>query len=126
MTDFEAVDITINDYSDNWGPFIFHMPSSSALDANDGLIPYGSVLQAVNVRAFVGIIRPGAPLASYPEITNDLIDTDVPVAVEPNLVRVHFCYPGSEYKGKQITLMFESTLSTGAKQAFFFNSVQVN
>ncbi len=126
MADFEAIDIDINHYSDNWGPFIFHIPSATSQEANDGLIPFGSTLSSTNVRAFVGIIRTGAPLEDYLEVTDNLVDTDVPPVVEANLIRVYFCYPGVEFKGKQITIVFESILSTGAKQAFFFNSVIVN
>jgi len=126
MADFEAVNIDINHYSDNWGPFIFHIPSATSQEANDGLIPFGSTLVSANVRAFVGIIRTGAPLEDYTEVTAQLVDPDITPSVEPNLIRVYFCYPGVEYKGKQITIVFESILSTGAKQAFFFNSVVVN
>ena len=126
MADFEAVNIDINHYSDNWGPFVFHMPSSTSQEANDGLIPFGSTIAAVNVRAFVGIVRVGAMLEDYVEVTTNLVDSDIPPVVEPNLIRVYFCYPGFEYKGKQITIVFECVLSSGAKQAFFFNSVVVN
>jgi len=126
MADFEAIDIEINHYSDNWGPFIFHIPSATSQTANDGLIPYGSTLSSATVRAFVGIIKNGARLDAYTEVTAELIDTDTPPVVEANLIRVYFCYPGVEYKTKKITLVFESTLSTGAKQAFFHNSVVIN
>ncbi len=126
MADFEAIDIKINHYSDNWGPFIFHVPSATSQIANDGLIPFESTLSSVTVRAFVGIIKNGAILANYPEITTELIDSDVPPVTEANLIRIYFNYPGVTYKTKKITIVFESILNTGAKQAFFFNSVVIN
>lgn len=126
MTDFEEVDIEINHFSDNWGPFVFNVDSASAQIANDGLIPFGSELNSATVRAFVGTINEGALLSEYTEITTELIDTDIPVAVTANTIMVYFKYPGVSYKGKRITIIFEVTLSTTAKQAFFFHSVVIN
>ena len=126
MADFEIVEIEINHYSDNWGPFVFTIPAATSQTTNDGLIPFGSTLSAVTVRAFVGTIKNGADLSKYTEATDDLLDPDIPPVAESNLIRVHFNYPGVNYKGKRLTLVFESILSTGAKQAFFFNSVVVN
>ena len=125
MSDFEAVDIEINHYSDNWGPFVFNVDSASSQTANDGLIPYGSILSSVTARAFVGIIKEGTPLSDYTEVTT-LFDADVPLAVTDNAIRATFVYPGAEYKGDRLTIVFEATLSTTAKQAFFFHSVVIN
>jgi hypothetical protein len=126
MADFEVVDIEINHYSDNWGPFVFHVPSATSQTANDGLIPFSSVLSSVTVRAFVGVIKSGDLLSKYVEVTTLVIDQDIPTAIEDNLIKAYFTYPGASYKGKRLTIVFEAALDTGAEQAFFFNSVVVN
>jgi len=126
MADFDSVDIELNHYTDNWGPFIFYIPSATSQTSNDGLIPYGATLADATIRAFIGVVRSGTTLDDYTEITDNVIDTDVVPIVEADKIRVYFNYPGSQYKGKKITVVFECLLTTGAQQAFFFNSLVIN
>ena len=124
MANFEAVELHINEYSDKWGPFIFHMPACTSATSNDGLLPYGTTLSACTVEAYVGVFSSGALLSSYEAVTT-LIETDPAVVVNAEDVQVCMQYPGDTYTGDKITLVFKCTLSNGAKQAFFFNSVLI-
>ena len=125
MTNFEDTEIELTYFSSSWGPFIFHIPSASSAETNDGLIPYDVILTSVTARAFLGDIRKGQELASFTEITSELFSQGKQPVHEDNLIRVFFDYPGPSCKGQRITLVFECGLSNLAKQAFFFNSVTV-
>jgi hypothetical protein len=126
MADFDAYDITIGYFTDDWGPFAFNLPSATSETANDGVLPFGATITAATIRAFVGTLDAGDDLTAYVEVTDSLIDTDVALALGSNSIYVFFKYPGDAYRNKRITLVFEVTLSTGAKQAFYFHSVVIS
>jgi len=115
MSDFQATTIELRYGTDNWGPYEF--------DFTD-LVPEGLSIDSVDVKAYVGIVKPSADLSDETEITSDIIDDDVVPSVSNNVVSVYFCY-SETYKGEKATLIFYVTSTTGAVYPFYFNSVVI-
>ena len=123
--DFEIVPIQINYFSDYWGPFTFTLPIESAAGANDGMIPFGDSVASVNVRSFLGKLSIDDDLSEATEVT-DLVDPTFTPTVTSDTVTVRLqCPASSALAGKKLTLVFEITTTSGAKNAFFFHYVKV-
>lgn len=123
MEDFESVEINVNEFSVNWGPFIFLIPSATTETAEDGLIPFGTEIASTIVRAFIGSVSPGTDVDSLQEITTQLLDT-APV-VEADKIRVRLTYPGDAFVGKNVTLAFICTLDDATEHAFYSQSISI-
>ena len=125
MSDFELKDIEIRYFSDDWGPFSFNFPSSSSQSAEDGAIPFGDTIAGAAVKAYTGNVKPGMDLGDQEDLTSVLIDSTKPPVVSPNNIQVYFNYPGSTHTNKKATLIFELTLTSGAKHAFYYTYVKI-
>ena len=126
MTDFTQGSIEIGYFTDNWGPYSFKFPIASAVDENDGAIPYGSTISSVDVKAYQGNISRKSTLADEIEVTG-LIDTDYTPTINGtgDTVAIKFAYPNVSFKGQKVTLIFELTLSTGATRAFYYQYLRI-
>lgn len=124
MAEFTGT-IEVGYYTDLWGPYLFTFPINSSATANDGLIPYGDTIQSVNVKAYLGRVNRKSTLSEETEIV-DLIDSEFsPNIVSGYKVEVKLQYPGSTYKDEKATLIFEVTLASGGKKAFYFQYVRI-
>ena len=124
MAEFEGT-IEVGYYTDLWGPYLFTFPINTSATANDGLIPYGDTIASVTVKAYQGRVNRKSTLSEETEIAG-LIDTDFePTIIGGYKVSVKFEHPGSTYKGEKATLIFEVTLASGAKKAFYFQYVRI-
>lgn len=125
MPDFTQTNIEIGYFTDDWGPYGFKFPIASAVTANDGTIPYGTTIASATVKAYQGNVNRKSTLADETEVTG-LIDTDyAPTISDGHTVNVKFAYPGTTFKGQKATLIFELTLSTGAKNPFYFQYLRI-
>lgn len=126
MADFTAQTIEIGYFTDNWGPYSFNFPLASAIDENDGIIPYGATITSVDVKAYQGNVTRKSTLADETEITG-LVDTDFTPSIDGtgDTVAVKFAYPGTSFKSQKATLIFELTLSNGAEKAFYFQYLRI-
>jgi len=126
MLDFDEQSIDIRYFTNLWGPYSFAFPPCSSATANDGVIPYGTTIQTVSVKAYIGNVTPSATLASETDITATLIDPAyTPVVSADTNVLVKFQHPGVAYKGEKATLIFELTLDTNAKHPFYFKYLRI-
>lgn len=126
MADFTEQEIEVRYDTDLWGPYLFSFPACSSATANDGTIPFGATIQTVNVRAFIGNVKSSSNLASFATVTSALIDPSyTPIVVDNTDVSVKFQYPGNTYRNNKVTLIFELTLSTGAKHPFYFQYLRI-
>jgi hypothetical protein len=126
MADFARANISVRYKTEEWGIYRFKFPISSAIDANDGLLPHGSVIDSVTVRAFIGDVNEDSDLEDFTEISSNLIEPEyVPEIEGDDIVMVKFQYPGEAYKNTQVTLVFEITLDTGGVHPFFFQYVNI-
>ncbi|MHC4950702.1 MAG: hypothetical protein ACYTEU_06910 [Planctomycetota bacterium] len=125
MADFDQTDIEIGYFTDNWGPYSFNFPIASAPSANNGILPYGTTIQSVDVKAYEGSVNRKSTLADESEITG-LIDTDYTPTIDGgDTIQVKFAYPGTAFKQKKATIIFELTLSSTAQKAFYFQFVRI-
>jgi uncharacterized surface anchored protein len=125
MADFTQTDIELDYYTDDWGPYSFNFPIASSATANDGLLPYGTTIQSVSVNAYQGNVNRKSTLGDETEISG-LVDADyTPTISGDDTVLVKFAHPGASYKTQKATLIFELTLSNGAKNAFYFQYVRI-
>ena len=112
--------------SDLWGPHLWGFPACSSATANDGMIPYGTIIGAVDVYAYIGNVKPSSDLSDFTEISALLIDPGyVPVVVDDVNVSAKFQWPGDTYKGEKATLLFHLTLSNGAEHVFYWQYVRI-
>ena len=101
--DFEARTIRVRYNSADFGPHTF--------DFEDA-IPLDTTLASVNVRAFLGKVKPGEDLDDETEVSA-LIDGILTAVTGDYVVSVYFDYPGAAYEGNY-TLVFEITLNNSA------------
>jgi len=112
--------------SDNWGPHLWGFPACSSATANDGVIPFGTTINAVSVYAYIGNVKPKSDHSLFTEITADLIDPDyVPSVVDGLNISVRFKWPGDTYKGEKATLIFYLELSNLAEHPFYWQYVYI-
>ncbi|RLA56946.1 MAG: hypothetical protein DRR04_13600 [Gammaproteobacteria bacterium] len=125
MAEFEGT-VEIGYNTDLWGPYGFKFPINSSETANDGMIPFGDEISAVNVRAFQGRVTRKNTLSEETEIA-DLIDPAYTplINVAGDKVSIKLQYPNISYKGQKATLIFELTLTSGAEKAFYFEYVRI-
>ena len=125
MPDF-SISIEIGYFTDNWGPYSFNFPIASGLSENDGMIPYNSTIASVAVKAYQGNVSRKSTLADETEVTA-MIDTDYAPVVNTagDTVSIKLQYPNVSFKGQKATIIFELTLSTGAKKSFYAQYVQI-
>ena len=118
MADFDQGEIEVRYFTDLWGAYSF--------DFSDA-IPAGDTIKTPTVRAFIGNVRDSATLASFTEITTNLIDPSfTPATADSGLtVLVRFQYPGNTYTNNRVSLVFELELHSGAKHPFIFKYVRV-
>lgn len=120
-----SIDIEVGYYTDNWGPYSFNFPIATAVDSNDGLIPYGATITAVTVSTYQGNVNRKSTLADETEITG-LIDADhTPSISDGDTIAIRFAYPNVSFKGQKATIIFAVTLSTGAQKAFYAQYVRI-
>ena len=125
MADFTQASIEVGYFTDLWGPYKFSLPIASSESANDGVIPYDDTIASATVRAFVGDVRRSSVLADETEISDDLIDPGYDPVSGDDYVKVKFQHPGEDYIGEKATLIFEVTLTSGGKKAFYFQYVRI-
>jgi len=123
--DFPTSYIDLSYFNDFWGPFTFEFKRASSEGAGDGILPYGAVISAVNVRVFKGRVTRRSDLSQETEIT-DLLDPDFPPVLSDNTVTVRFQYGDGSAKGSKCTIIFELTLDSGAKAPIYFHYLRVN
>lgn len=126
MTDFTLNhdSIIVRAATDNYGPFRFHFPACSAVNKNDGEIPYGDTINTVEVKTYLGTVDGNSTLSGETEIT-DLIDSDhTPAIVDDYYVSLRFQYPSGQ-KGQIATIYLKITTSGGMVYPFFFNNVEI-
>jgi len=122
---FPVRKIEINATSELWGPFSFNFPINSSATANDGSLPYGTVIDAVTVSAYEGIIDGTNTLASETEIT-DLIEAGYTSISGDDTVTLRLQYPvATSFKGSEATIIFDLTLDGGQEQRFFFQYIDI-
>jgi len=108
--------------SNDWGPYTFDFEDS---------IPTGHTIATATVRAFQGKKKPLDTFASptgggLTDVTALLIDPDYTPAIIGNYqVAVKFKYPGDDYKGERMTLIFEITTDGAAKHPFYYHTVNI-
>lgn len=119
------LDIDITYYNDNWGDYIVAFPICSSADANDGVIPYNSVLTGVSIEAYLGKVRSRDSLSSETQISG-LIDSDtVPYVQNDNEVGFTLAHPGASYENQNATLVFKLTITGSKTRAFFGYPVRI-
>jgi hypothetical protein len=115
MSDFENVQIEIRYATSAWGPYLFDLSR---------MIPTGTSVSAVTVRAFSGLVRATDDIANFTEITALLVD---PGAVVVNsIVSQFFTYPGDLYKGTRATIIFEVTLDNAGVHPYYYPYLFIN
>ena len=123
MAEFEGT-IEVGYHTDSWGTYKFTFPICTTADANDGLIPYGAVITAITVKAYVGNVTRKSTLADE-TIIADLIDA-TPSVQNDNEVVLSLTYPTAvSYKGQKATLIFEVTITSAPTKAFYFQYVYI-
>jgi len=106
--------IEIRYFSDAWGPFVFDFADA---------IPDGDSIDTVDVKAYEGIIRPSDAVAGWDEIT-DLVEAAP--SVVGTTIEVTLQYPtDTTLKNTRATLVFELTMTSGAKHPFFFHHINI-
>lgn len=125
MPDFDSEIIEIRYSTDLWGPYRFNFPICSSATAGDGAIPFGDTISAVTVKAYLGNVKPSSVLTDFTEITTSVIDPGYAPTFGNDYVVCKFQYPGDTYKGEKVTLIFELTLSSGAKHPFYFQYLKI-
>ena len=125
MPEFEGT-IEVGYNTDLWGPYGFKFPINSTEIANDGMIPYGDEISAVNVRAFQGKVTRKSTLSAETEIS-DLIDPAYTPLINGtgDKISIKLQYPNVTYKGSRCTIIFEVSLTSGAEKAFYFQYVRI-
>lgn len=127
MSDFAKTRIDINYFTNLWGPYAFRFPICSSATANDGKIPYGDTIDAVEVKAYEGVVTDESDLADAIEI-EDLIDPDfTPFVSGGDTISLKLQYPSdpADLKGTRATLVFELTLTSGGTKAFYFPYIYI-
>ena len=104
--DSKVEEIYVRSFTDLWGPCAF--------DFSKAMPPGTNVtISAVVVNSFLNGI----------DTTSHLIETGT-TSINVDQVQFKLNYPGSSYHGFH-SLVFETTFSTGAKQAYLFGYVVV-
>lgn len=112
--------------SDLWGPHLWGFPACTSATANDGMIPYGTTINSVDVYAYIGNLKPSGNAASFATVTGLLIDPAyAPTVVDDVNVAVKFQWPGDTYKGEKATLVFFLTLSNVATHPFYWQYIYI-
>lgn len=104
--------IDVRDTSNEWGPFRFNFTNA---------IPSGETISSVDVKGYVGIIRP-QDTDTPTEITSFVESS--PVVASP-YISVRLQYPGVDYKNSKATLVFTVTYSGGGSHPFYFHHVNI-
>lgn len=125
MPDFPVEQIAVNYHTDLWGAYAFEFPICSSVKANDGMIPFGDTISAMNVRAFIGLVEKENNPAGETEITSVLIDPSFAPFRDGNIVYIKLQHPGAAYNNQEATLVFEITLASGGTQSFYFHYVAI-
>lgn len=113
--------INVAPFADEWGDFSFKFPICSASDTNDGVLPYGTKIDTVVVKAYEGDINNSVDIPDATEVI-DLIEAN-PIVSGKDIVLMKFQWPAT-FTG-DATLYFEVTLDSGAKQGFLFRKIIV-
>ena len=122
MIHFE-LDIKLDNYTDNWGHFLFNFPICSSENINNGILPYGSTILATDVKVYLGRIDAKTDLSAATEITT-MLEAD-PVIQGDNEILLYFQHPGAIYNNKRASLVFELILSGGRKKSFYGYFVEI-
>lgn len=112
--------------SDLWGPHLWSFPACSSATANDGMIPFGAIINSVELKAFLGNAKPSSSLVTSDDISADLIDPSyTPQVVDDTNVSAKFQWPGDTHKGGKATLIFFLTLSNVATHPFYWQYIHI-
>jgi len=122
--DFLGASIELRAGMDNWGPYKFLFPQATSA-GNDGTLPQGDNIQSAVVKAYVGEIIPTSDLTAVVDISSYVVDEDYTIQTSTDYVLCKFKYPGIGYKGASMTLAFELTLASGAKNTYYFFPVKI-
>lgn len=106
----------------SWGSYKFTFPICTTIDANDGLLPFGSSIASVVVRAFLGNITRKSVLDDETEIEGLVCIS--PTVRNENEVLLDLNYVVA-YKSQKVTLVFEVTLTSGSTRSFYFQYVHM-
>jgi len=122
---FPVRKIEINSTSELWGPFSFQFPINSSATANDGALPYGTVISDVTVSAYDGIIDGKNTIADEIQIT-DLIEVGYTTISGTDTITIRLQYPVvTSFKGSEATIIFDLTLDGGQEQRFFYHYIDI-
>ena len=50
------LEINVDGYEDKWGGYVLEFPICTSATANDGLLPYGTTISSVTMKAYEGKI----------------------------------------------------------------------
>lgn len=115
MPHIEGV-IEIGTNTDNWGPKNINLSKN---------MPSGDSVDSFTIAAYAEVdgvlVDEGEDLSNYRDIESLIIDDDVALANSSTTLNFHLKYPGDEYRGKKIALVFDVTFTTndGVFQYFF-------
>lgn len=126
MSDFDPAWINLYLSSDNWGPFSFFFDANTSQTSADGALPYGATIADADVKVYAGRLNTDSDLSNEVELTNSVIDADFAPAILSNSVTLRFTHPGVDYAGSYGTIVITLTLSNGAVQPFFFDTLVFN
>ena len=115
--DWPEDQIDIRYYADEWGPFLFELVNS---ETGKSLIPSGTTITSVSAKAYAGMVDPLSDLSAKTD-TSGIIDSVTHDS--STTIIAHFQYLLAA-RGMN-TIIFEVTLDTGAKQAFYFYGVNI-
>jgi len=125
MAEFTGT-IEVGYNTDLWGPYGFKFPINTTETSNDGMIPFGDVITAVTVKAYQGKVTRKDTLSEETEIATLIDDAYTPaINAGQDKVSIKLQYPGVDYKAQKATLIFELTLQSGAKKAFYYTYVYI-
>lgn len=118
MPDFTYTEtIELRYYTDLWGVYTFEFEPG---------LPAGDPISAVTVDAYIGSVKSSSTLSSFATVSAKVVDPAyTPQIANDTQILCRLQYPGSEYKDNKITLVFNLTLTSGAKHPFFFPYVKV-
>ncbi len=118
--------ISVNYHNDDWGDYLVSFPICSSATANDGVIPFGAVITAVTMEAYLGKVKARDGLSGETQITG-LIDSDdtTPYVQNDNEIGFTLAHPGATYENQKATLIFKLTITGGGTKAFYGYPVNI-
>lgn len=125
MTTHFNLGINVDAYQDKWGGYVLKFPICTSATANDGLLPYGTTISSVTMKAYEGKIDEKTDLSSITEITTLIDDSPAPAVQNDNEVVFYLQHPGTTHNNKKCTLVAQLTLSGGEKKSFYAYYVYV-